>query len=68
MIADNIARYVEQKGIKQSVLAGAIGIKPQSMSKTLMGERTLSADEYRDICLFLEVPFDKFMNEDVMLS
>lgn len=65
MVADNIARYVELKGIKQNVLASAIGIKPQSMSKTLMGERTLSADEYRDICLFLEVPFDKFMSEEM---
>lgn len=66
MVVDSIAKYVEQKGIKQNALAGAIGIKPQSMSKTLMGERTLSADEYRDICLFLEVPFDKFMNEEMV--
>ena len=63
MIARNIAKYVEEKGVKQKVIAAAIGISPQAMSETLAGRRTLSADEYRDICLFLEVPFGKFFDE-----
>ena len=63
MIAQRIAKYVEEKGIKQKAIAAAIGISPQAMSETLAGRRTLSADEYRDICLFLEVPFSKFLDE-----
>ena len=61
MVSQRIAKYVEEKGIKQKAIATAIGISPQAMSETLAGRRTLSADEYRDICLFLEVPFSKFL-------
>lgn len=64
MVYENVAKYLKEKGIKQSVLADAIGIHPQSMSMTMLGRRTLTAEEYRDICLFLEVPFDKFMEAD----
>lgn len=63
MVALRIAKYVEEKGIKQKVIALAIGISPQAMSETLAGKRTLSADEYRDICVFLEVPYSKFLDE-----
>ncbi|MBQ9000222.1 MAG: helix-turn-helix transcriptional regulator [Eggerthellaceae bacterium] len=63
MVALRIAKYVEEKGIKQKAIAAAIGISPQAMSETLAGRRTLSADEYRDICIFLEVPYSKFLED-----
>ena len=31
-------------------------------SQTLKCERTLTADEYAEICKFLEVPYGKFIN------
>ena len=65
MVAEKLAEYVDSKGIKQKAIASAIGISPQAMSDTLAGKRSLSADEYRDICRFLEVPYDKFMTESV---
>lgn len=62
MIAEKIAEYVAAKGIKQKTLADAVGISPVSMSETLRGNRTLTADEYADICKFLEVPYSKFID------
>lgn len=62
MIAEKIAEYVSAKGIKQKTLADAVGISPVSMSETLRGNRTLTADEYADICKFLEVPYSKFID------
>ena len=63
MVAQTIAEYVYEKGIKQKAIALAIGISPQAMSETLAGKRMLSADEYRDICRFLEVPYERFMSD-----
>ncbi len=60
MLIDEIAEYVKAKGIKQSVLADAVGITPQAMSETLRGERALKAEEFVDICEFLEVPMTRF--------
>jgi len=62
MIAKKIAEYVASKGIKQKALADAVGISPVSMSETLRGNRTLTADEYASICRFLEVPYSKFID------
>lgn len=62
MIAERIAEYISEKGIRQKAIADAIGIAPQSMSETLKGNRTLTADEYADICKFLEVPYSKFID------
>ena len=61
MVALELAEYINNKGIKQKAIATAINMSPQAMSETLAGRRTLSADEYRDICDFLEVPYTRFM-------
>ena len=65
MVAEKLAQYIEEKGFKQSVIAKAVGMSPQAMSETLAGRRTLSADEYRDICDFIEVPYERFMSAEV---
>lgn len=62
MIAERIAEYISAKGIKQRPIAEAIGISPVSMSETLRGNRTLTAEEYVGICNFLEVPYSKFVD------
>ena len=68
MIAKRIAEYISERGIKQKAIADAIGVKPQTMSETLLGRRTLTADEYGDICVFLKVPYEKFFEEDKQAS
>ncbi len=60
MIVENLAKYVKEKGVKQSVIADAVGMSPVAMSETLMGRRKLGAEEYVNICNFLEVPYDRF--------
>ncbi len=60
MVVEQLAQYVADKGIKQKAIANAIGMTPQAMSETLAGRRTLTADEYGDICVFLEVPYERF--------
>ena len=61
-VALRIADYIEKKGVKQVAIAKAIGITPQAMSETLLGRRTLTADEYGDICAFLNVPYSLFFD------
>lgn len=63
MVANNIAEYIREKGIKQSAIAEYLGIKQQTMSDIINGNRNLKADEYIDICDFLEVPYDKFVSK-----
>lgn len=60
MIAENVASYMKNKGIKQNAVAKSIGISNVAMSETLAGRRTMTADEYVGICDFLEVPYSKF--------
>lgn len=64
MVYENIAKYVADKGIKQVAIAKAINMTPQAMSDTLAGKRTLTADEYYDICNFLEVPYERFFESE----
>lgn len=65
MIAEKLAEYFVTRGIKQKVVAEAIGISPAAMSEMLAGRRKLSADEYVAICDFLGVPYSLFTNVSV---
>lgn len=60
MIAEQLKKYVTEKGIKQTVIADAVGMSKVAMSETLNGNRTLTAEEFVRICDFLEVPCSKF--------
>ncbi len=58
-----INQYLESKGIKQSFVAEKSGIKPNILSRVLMGKRPVRADEYISICRAINVPLDKFTEE-----
>jgi transcriptional regulator with XRE-family HTH domain len=62
MIIEKIGEYIKRKGIKQRALADCIHVSPHTMCDILAGRRKLSAEEYAEICRFLEVPYDKFLN------
>ena len=62
MVVDKIAEYIEKQGIKQSAIANYLEIHPQTMSDIINGKRKLKADEYIDICDFLNVPYDQFVD------
>lgn len=61
VIAEQIKNYIDAKGIKQKAIANATGMSKVAVSETLNGNRTLTAEELRRICDFLEVPYDRFM-------
>ena len=63
MIAEQIRRYVEEKGIKQVAIANATGMSKAAVSETLNGNRTLTAEEMKRICTFLEVPCERFFED-----
>lgn len=63
MIAEQIRNYVEAKGIKQTAIANATGMSKVAVSETLNGNRTLTAEEMKRICAFLEVSCERFFEE-----
>ncbi len=63
MIAERINEYMLEKGLKQTTLASHLGMEKSSMSATLNGKRTLTAEEYVSICDFFEVPYSKFAHD-----
>lgn len=63
-IHDEIARYMEGRGVKQVWLAEAAGMSCPNLSMKLSGTRRLYADEYERICDALGVPYDLFFNRD----
>jgi len=60
MISENVARYVKEKGIKQTAIAEAVGISAPSLNNKLKGKTKLYAEEYLAICEFLNMPSDYF--------
>ena len=45
-----VAKYLDENGIKQSFLVERTGIEQGKMSNILSGKRVLSADEFAIIC------------------
>jgi len=64
MISENVARYIREKGVKQTVIADAIGISAPSLNNKLQGKTKLYAEEYFALCEFLNVPTDYFRDKD----
>jgi transcriptional regulator with XRE-family HTH domain len=62
MVYEKIAEYIERRGIKQRALATYMGISPHAMRHILAGRRKIGVEEYVNICRFLEVPYEKFLD------
>ena len=60
MIADAIAKYIKENGIKQSFLCKQTGLTRHCVSQSLNGKRRLSIEEYEKICSALEVSCEYF--------
>lgn len=62
MLYERIAEYLEEMGIKQTVVAKKAGMTKQSLSDSLRGVRRLTAEEYIEICRAVNVGTDFFAN------
>ena len=60
MIAETIAIYMKQKGIKQSFICEKTGLTRHCISCALNGKRKLSIEEYEKICTALNVSYEFF--------
>lgn len=65
MLGARIKKYLDDKGIKQSFLARKIGTYDSTMSDILSGKRNITAEEYYLICKALDVPMEKFVEEEM---
>lgn len=49
-VYERVKKYVDENGIKQSVISQRTGIDDSKVSDLLTGKRKLSADEFESIC------------------
>lgn len=54
-IQEVIKMYMEQKGIKPSILYTKLDIDMQRVYRIMRGDSKLTADEFKSICELLEV-------------
>lgn len=62
LVKQNIAKFLNDNGIKQVIISQKTGIQPQKISLILRGKRTLDIEEYVQICNALGVPYDYFFD------
>lgn len=67
-LSQNINTYLNEQGIKKKYVAEKTGISENALNLVLNGKRRLLADEYVKICNALNVPFDRFINQDSQKS
>lgn len=68
-VGESILIYIRKKGIKKCAIAEYLNacedvrFDSAKISLTLHGKRTMSLSEYKHICDFLGVKYDKFLSQ-----
>lgn len=62
MIAESIAGYMRDHGIKQKYVCQKTGLSKYIISCAFHGKRKLSVEEYKKICEALNLPYEYFLN------
>ena len=60
-VYQKVREYIEEKGIKQVVVAQKAGISKTTFNAIMNGKRTLYADDLRAICIALDVSPEVFI-------
>lgn len=63
-VYQKVRGYIEDKGIKQVVVAQKAGISKTTFNAIMNGKRTLYADDLRAICIALDVSPEVFIKVD----
>lgn len=61
-VYQKVRDYIDEKGIKQVVVAQKAGISKTTFNAIMNGKRTLYADDLRAICIALDVSPEVFIN------
>lgn len=64
MVGSRIGRYLADNGIKQTFVAQKSGLTPSQMSDICTKDRSVDVVTYSKICKALNVPLDKFLEEE----
>lgn len=64
-MGERLKMYLQEKGIKQSVVADRIGMNKKSFNAVLNGRAELKADTLEAVCLFIDVPPTFFFTNQV---
>lgn len=61
MVYEKVRAYIDEKGLKQVVVAEKAGIPNVTFNAMMNGRRTMYADDLRAICLALNVSPELFI-------
>ena len=61
-VYEKVRDYIDEKGLKQVVVARKSGISKATFNAIMNGKRTLYADDLRAICLALNVSPEEFID------
>lgn len=64
MIYEAVRDYIDDEGIKYTVIAKKTGMRLDAISMIMQGKRKLGADEYVSICEAIRVPPEKFLHSN----
>lgn len=62
MVYEKVRAYIDEKGLKQVVVAEKAGIPNVTFNAMMNGRRTMYADDLRAICLALNVSPELFID------
>lgn len=62
MVYEKVRAYIDEKGLKQIVVAEKAGIPTVTFNAMMNGRRTMYADDLRAICLALNVSPELFID------
>ena len=63
MLHKIVKEYMREQGVRQSWLAGRLGIKESKLSEILNGKRPFNSDLFAKICIELGVSADYFVGK-----
>lgn len=61
MLCERIRKYIEESGLKFTIIAERVDIPMNTFSAMMNGKRKITAEEYFAICRALNVPLEKFV-------
>ena len=62
LVWEKVKAYIDERGIKQTVLAKKTGIPQSTFNTILNGKRTMYAEDLRAICCALKVSPELFIS------